>query len=1176
MLNFIDEKGNIISALAKVNEMKAVNGEKSLSGTIYSADNSTGITGIDRGWKLKFNDEFYYITYALPLDLGNTLEIEFDAIHEFFYDFSKSVVHEELNGSHTMLTYLEFVFKDSGYLYRLETSVSAFEKESFGLKNRLTLFNDIVNSTGVEFSVSGKVVRILDKVGTDLSTIVKKGFNLQELRLEKNIGDFITYKKGYGAYYDEEDHSKGRLTVQYASPLVAIYGKLEDDPVVDERYTIAANLLSRITEDVENSYSISVQLDMEDLTLAGYEYEQPQEGDYIMAINKDLDFEKKIRIVSFTSEYDIEGNLISHKVTCNSIGVVDRIDASDSSIKKDVAESLQLAKDAQDTANTAAVSADGKNTIFYGPDEPKANKVGDVWFQTVGEETVMKTWNGAEWVSVVDTKENKELKEATDQAKELADEAAKEAQLATDKANDAIAEADNSKELAQQAKTDAANAASEALKAKEDAAVALTNVDGVKSELTTEITKVKGELSSKVSQTDFNSLKGTVTSQGTQITQNTNAISLKANKTDVDTLKDRVTQTESNLTVQSGQITALTTKTDGQSTQISKLEQTASGLLSSVSQVESDIKNVSNRNLIFNSTWNLGNDGWYGFASGRYVVGAEEAKPTSKILYCGSLTAGTSQMYSEYVYVEKGEVLTLAFDAKTSFIDASRNAVIFAIRIFPEKTTANSAANSLQNINFYTKTYFSALQTKVWKRITHTFTVNESGYLRVLPYNGNTNTTTAHHYREISLIRGNIAVADWTAAAEDSATVTQISTIEQTINSIQLTVENKAEKSQITQLSDQINLRVSKNDVVNQINVSNESILIAGNKIQITGQTYIENGVIKTAMIANATITDAKIGSVSANKMTTGTLDAANVNVINLNASNITTGTLTGPNLSMNLISGEVLFRKGIIQNSSGKINIDLNNNLMFYKGASFSTIFGEYGLIIYDGVPTTSFISKTDQKLKLGFGMFGYYSNDGQTPEIIGNNGLRIGSYKLSTVSGATVSTFAGGMTVSAAGDTVVSSASGQSLQLGYTSSATTVMGSGITLYTLNGTITARGNFSVTGTKNAIHEIEPDHWIATPAYETAESFLGDIGTATTKENIVKISIENLFRKVVNTDIEYQVFLSSYSSDGIVWVEDREKDFFIVKSNKPVVSFAWEIKAKRKGYEDDRLEVVQL
>lgn len=101
-------------------------------------------------------------------------------------------------------------------------------------------------------------------------------------------------------------------------------------------------------------------------------------------------------------------------------------------------------------------------------------------------------------------------------------------------------------------------------------------------------------------------------------------------------------------------------------------------------------------------------------------------------------------------------------------------------------------------------------------------------------------------------------------------------------------------ESQITQLTNLINLRVKEGDVINQINISPESILISGNKIQITGQTYIENSVIGTAQIKDAAITDAKIGNLSANKITTGNLNAANVNIINMNASNIVTGELTG------------------------------------------------------------------------------------------------------------------------------------------------------------------------------------------------------------------------------------------------------------------------------------------
>lgn len=86
---------------------------------------------------------------------------------------------------------------------------------------------------------------------------------------------------------------------------------------------------------------------------------------------------------------------------------------------------------------------------------------------------------------------------------------------------------------------------------------------------------------------------------------------------------------------------------------------------------------------------------------------------------------------------------------------------------------------------------------------------------------------------------------------------------------------------------DLINLRVSKNDVVNQINLSTEGILISGNKVHITGTTTIDNAVITSAMmkdlsvtnakIADATIASAKIANIDAAKITTGTLSAARI-----------------------------------------------------------------------------------------------------------------------------------------------------------------------------------------------------------------------------------------------------------------------------------------------------------
>ncbi|MFQ6838729.1 MAG: phage tail protein [Streptococcus lutetiensis] len=404
MITFLDENDVEYGALATIKATNAVNGERSLTGTIVSGDYV--LSNIERGWRLRFDDEYFVVTYAKPVDEGRDVQVEFDAVHQFFWDFDKSSVYEQLtDGSHTFIAYLDFIFKNSGYSYTVDSALNvyAFEKQSFGFKKRLALFNDIITSTGVEFQVNGKVVRILEKVGTDLSTVVRKNFNMNELTIEKNIGDFVTYQKGFGAYFDEEDHSKGRLEVEYTSPLANVYGKLEAEPFVDERYSQSSSLLAVLKENVDNSYTISVSLDMEDLTRAGYKYKQPVAGDYIMAINETLGFQEKIRIVSFTSEYDVQGVLVKHGVTCNDIGTVKKLSASYNLTKKQAASASNTASNAFSIANKALISADGKNTNYYGDsfpvDNPKGTlKTGDLLFLTVGDTVKQYYWNGSDWV----------------------------------------------------------------------------------------------------------------------------------------------------------------------------------------------------------------------------------------------------------------------------------------------------------------------------------------------------------------------------------------------------------------------------------------------------------------------------------------------------------------------------------------------------------------------------------------------------------------------------------------------------------------------------------------------------------------------------------------------------------------------------------------------------------
>ena len=400
MLTFYDEKGNGYGAQVEFTTKNAVNGERSVSGTILSNDKV--LSKIDRGWSFDWDGETYKIIYAKPKDEGRSLSVSFDAVHQFFYDFDHSNCYQVFNGSNRFEVYIEAIFKNSGYRYVIEAQANAIRKENFGNAKRLSMFKDVIKAAGLEFSVTGKVVRIVKKVGTDLSTVVRKNFNMNELTLEKNIGAFITYKKGFGAWKDEENHDAGRYETEYESPLARIYGRIEGEPVSDERYKETGKLLERIKHDVDNSYSISVQLEMEDLTRAGYKYTQPRAGDYIMAINETIGFREKIRIVSYESSYDVTGRLLSHKVTCNDIGTVQKAITSEGSIMRSVGQSKEYAESALVIATKALVSADGKTTTYYGAEKPRDQPQGtlhrgDLLYLTVGEVTELYFWNGSEW-----------------------------------------------------------------------------------------------------------------------------------------------------------------------------------------------------------------------------------------------------------------------------------------------------------------------------------------------------------------------------------------------------------------------------------------------------------------------------------------------------------------------------------------------------------------------------------------------------------------------------------------------------------------------------------------------------------------------------------------------------------------------------------------------------------
>lgn len=843
MITFYDERGNGYGAQVELTTKNAVNGERSISGTIVS--NKQVLSRLDRGWSFTFDGELYKIIYAKPKDEGQNISLSFDAVHQFFYDFEHSNCYQEFNGSNRFEVYIEAIFKDSGYRYVIEAQAGSIRKENFGNASRLKMFKDIIKAAGLEFSVTGKVVRILKKVGTDLSTVVRKNFNMNELTIEKNIGGFITYKKGLGAWKDENNHDAGRYTSEYESPLARVYGRIEGEPVKDERYKETGKLLERLKKEVDESYSISVQLGMEDLTQAGYKYTRPHEGDYIMAINETIGFREKIRIVSYESSYDVTGRLLSHKVTCNDIGTVQKAITSEGSIMRSVSESKEYAEGALEVATRALVSANGKNTNYYGTTKPKDEPrgtlhEGDLLYLTVGEETELYYWSGTEWLPKI-------LKVDTSKIEKIVNDA----QAST---NQAVAEA-NAK--AQEALTKAGTLP-DTSKLSDQIKQQILNSQDLQNKVTEGINRVDGD-------TIYNKIYSNIERSF-------------APQAYADYLNNKLSDTKA-------QLNGLDSRIASQTIEFNKLTESNKLYERIIGTSETDAPDKLSR-LVMSSQIFQTEVGKYSTSGGPNMLKNSRADDglkywngdpskfrfTAHVFYLNGqkkmfqLSSGAVVNSPRFIFKKNTDYMLnmLAFDANTA-----RFTVELRKR---KKNSANQDYDEIQTI--FDKTGNPAFDST--KAVKKSFKFNtgdfDNGYL-LFSYEGNPTGWSGLFMTELDFYEGS-SDRLWQPSPDDSL------------------VPLEAVKTQVTQLNDSWSVQnlTSAGAVLGAINLNPDgSVKINEGLISIGDKTYIKDGVIKSSMIGNAQIGTAHIGEI----------DASTARLINVSAKNITADGLTA-----NIIKG--------------------------------------------------------------------------------------------------------------------------------------------------------------------------------------------------------------------------------------------------------------------------------
>lgn len=862
MIKFHDPAGTPHFGQATITRTTSVNGGLSLTGEVFAGDDV--LNGLDYGWWLNFDNEKYVITYKKLSDDTNT--VVFDAVQQFFWDFAKVALHAQYTGSHEYTFYLGQLFDKSGYTYKNDVTVPAFEKENWGYKNKLDLFNDIIDQAGVEFEVHNETVHIAKQIGSDLTSFARKGINLSNLTEEMKISDFATYAKGYGAFKDTEDQSKGRLEVEYRSELAKQFGDLEMDPIVDERYTIADNLIAALKKQVDATYTVSMTMNIYDLENAGYpNYEAPKVGDWILAIDEALNFKRKIRIIQLEEQFDVTGKRIGYTATCGDLSIVDQYTHLQSSLDSKVQR-------IQESVDNVLSSANGKSTNYYGEKEPTSANEGDLWFDQSDSDPdkwSIKQWVNGRWEQI--TLNPGEVDAKVNAAKQEAETAVENAKSASDKADQLAAKYDDTNALANQALDQAIDAQNSAAgliddvnKASQNADDAKSIANSVNSKYTTltdgstmTIAELENGLAAKLTKDD---LSGYATETWTQNQIKVTADGINSTLSSVKTTVDGQTTSLNDLKADSSGFKAqfvTVNDTLGKQTKdigtlqatnkslvasfdslnaanavnehnISQLQVTANSFSSTLATVQQQVTDSAvGVNLLRNARTLDGWKVWAGAGAGK-GFNIEDKFSDSGQYRMAHIFNNVDGQNSDGPYwpgvnlfLNAGQVYTISIWAHS--LGTSEQPVSWKLWLNWDKD------HTYQGVNITNTT------APDWTHYSATFTATVGGQVnnvRIVPYFGTgsaANVGGAVYLLKPKLERGSRAT-DFSVNPADNATVDAVSSISQTVDAIQTTVRGKVDndtyQSKMTQLDNQIT------SVVGQVNTLGQRNLVANSRFQ--------------------------------------------------------------------------------------------------------------------------------------------------------------------------------------------------------------------------------------------------------------------------------------------------------------------------------------------------------
>ncbi|CYW71217.1 hypothetical protein HO721_09515 [Streptococcus suis] len=503
----------------------------------------------------------------------------------------------------------------------------------------------------------------------------------------------------------------------------------------------------------------------------------------------------------------------------------------------------------------------------------------------------------------------------------------------------------------------------------EQLSTSLTTTDSKVTTAEAKIRQLISDVSSKVSQTDYNTLTGRVDSAETAITQNATEISKRLTKTQVDkAITDKGYQTksdvDSNITGR-GYITNSALQPYAFATTVQNLvRETADSFSRTISETKALIPtSVGGRNLIRGSSEMI-------IGSGRWQDGTFRKSGTGNIKTINISNPPVPNV-TKGIEVEIASATECGIAQDTLFLP--KGTYTFTVWV-KGPTGATGRIDTFNGSGSKSKVF---KLTGGWDKVTvtNTSTVDETKNVGYVYLQNSPGYPAKMHLTAPKLEAGTIPT-DYTLAIEDLATVTALHDVKDTVSSHTRTIGAVGEtgsildnvskvtqtaaglvqevsgdnglKTQVSQLAGSYAIKnlTSSGKVLNQLNLNKDgSVKIDGSLVQITGRTYIQDGVI----------TSAKIAGLDAGKVTTGYLASARIKANSIDGSKIAFDEAFFNRLVANQAYLKKLFAKdafltavqavslsasqiigGLMRATNGAMEIDFNNSAidMFKDGA--------------------------------------------------------------------------------------------------------------------------------------------------------------------------------------------------------------------------------------------------